>query len=200
MQAEFQRVGWDATFVSAIDGRSRIDIELLLRTGVLSPRNRSLRNPLSAAEIGCYLTHERVWQQILDSGQPYAIVCEDDILVRDPAINLRHLARRLPAGCDLFYLYYMNDSPGLTAPAFDAASDRRVDTVDSYEVYAAWSCGGSQCYLITASGARKVLAWCRPIRFPIDGYLARMSAAGRLGTFAIHPRAIVDARLCSTIG
>jgi GR25 family glycosyltransferase involved in LPS biosynthesis len=200
MEAEFRRVGWEATFVPALDGAQALDRDELLRAGVLSPDNRSLSNPLCQGEIGCYLTHEYVWRLIRRARQPYAIVCEDDILVRDPAIDLARLARKLPPACDLFYLYYMNDSPGLTAPAFDVEQDPRIARVGPYSVYAAWSCGGTQCYLITSQGAEKALACCRPIRHPIDGFLARMSAEGRMTAFAINPMAVRDGRLQSTIG
>jgi glycosyl transferase, family 25 len=200
MEAEFRRVGWEATFVPALDGVRALDVDGLLRDGVLSPDNRSLSNPLCQAEIGCYLTHEYVWRMIRRSGQPYAIICEDDIVVRDPAIDLARLARKLPPACDLFYLYYMNDTPGLTAPAFDIDHDPCVARVGSYSVYPAWSCGGTQCYLITSQGAEKALASCRPIRHPIDGFLARMSFEGRMATFATYPMAVRDGRMQSTIG
>ncbi len=200
MEAEFRRVGWHATFVQAIDGSRTIDLNRLLAEGVLSPNNWSLSQPLCQSEVGCYLTHERVWEHIVQTGRRYAIICEDDVLVRDPPVDLEHLARKLPPRCDLFYLYYMNDTAGLTAPAFDLHGDPQIAKVGSYGVYKAWSCGGTQCYLITAKGARKALGRSRPIRFPIDGYLARMSATGRMSTFAIHPRAVKDAGLYSTIG
>ena len=200
MQAEFHRVGWQVTFVPALDGPEALDLRELLRVGVLSPDNRSFTRPLCHAEVGCYLTHEHIWRTIRRFRQPYAIICEDDILIRDPAINLRRLARNLPPACDLFYLYYMNDIPGLTAPAFDIDLDPQVASIGPYSVYPAWSCGGTQCYLITAQGAEKALASCRPIRHPVDGYLARMSFEGRMVTFAAHPRAVRDRRLESTIG
>jgi GR25 family glycosyltransferase involved in LPS biosynthesis len=200
MEAEFRRVGWQATFVPALDGVQMLDLDSLQRDGVLSPDHRSLSKPLCHAEVGCYLTHEYIWRAIRRAGQPYAIICEDDIIVRDPAIDLESLSRRLPPACDLFYLYYMNDAPGLTAPAFDVKLDPQVGRVGPYAMYAAWSCGGTQCYLITAQGAEKALASSRPIRHPIDGYLARMSFEGRMATFATHPMAVRDGRLQSTIG
>ncbi len=200
MQAEFRRVGWEATFIPAIDGPNTIDIFELLWSGILSPHNRSLQNPLSPAEIGCYLTHEHIWRRIQLAREPYALICEDDIVIRDPAIDLGRLARKLPSSCDLFYFYYMNDAPGLTAPAFDVRNDPRVARVGSYDIYRAWSCGGTQCYLITAQGVEKALASCRPIWHPVDGYLARMSFEGHMMSFATYPMAVMDARLHSTIG
>jgi glycosyl transferase family 25 len=200
MEAEFRRVGWEVTFVPAMDGSNAIDVGELLRIGLLSPDNRSLRNPLSPAEIGCYLTHEHIWRWIQRTEQPYAIICEDDILIRDPTIDLARLVKKLPPSCDLFYFFHLNGAPGLTAPAFNVDTDPRVAKVGPYDIYSAWSCGGTQCYLITAQGVDKALASCRPIRHPVDGYLARMSFEGRMRSFAIHPMAVIDARLQSTIG
>lgn len=34
--------------------------------------------PLSDGEIGCYLSHQKCWQALLDSNQDYALILEDD--------------------------------------------------------------------------------------------------------------------------
>jgi GR25 family glycosyltransferase involved in LPS biosynthesis len=199
MEAEFRRVNWTVNFVPAVDGKQQLDLDVLRNEGVLSPDSWSITKPLSQAEVGTYLTHERVWRRILRKHQPYAIICEDDVLVANPPLDLRRLARKIPPDCDLFYLYYMNDAPGLTAPAFDVESDTRLARVGPYDIYQAWSCGGTQCYLMTANGAAKALTHCWPICHPVDGYLARLSFEGRMSTYAIHPRAVRDAGFPSTI-
>lgn len=43
---------------------------------------RKFRRPLSAGEIGCYLSHRALWQKMLDEQIPLAVILEDDIDVR----------------------------------------------------------------------------------------------------------------------
>jgi GR25 family glycosyltransferase involved in LPS biosynthesis len=39
--------------------------------------------PLSPGEIGCFLSHRRCWQRIIDAGWDYALIVEDDLAL-DP--------------------------------------------------------------------------------------------------------------------
>lgn len=38
---------------------------------------------LTSGEIGCYLSHIRVWQKIVDEQLDYAVVLEDDVILQD---------------------------------------------------------------------------------------------------------------------
>ena len=49
--------------------------------------NRHFRRSLSLGEIGCYLSHRAVWQQIVAQNIAQAIVLEDDVEV-DPQLPL----------------------------------------------------------------------------------------------------------------
>ncbi|MBQ0935179.1 glycosyltransferase family 25 protein [Ideonella paludis] len=42
---------------------------------------RQYHLPLSAGEIGCYVSHLNTWQAIVDSGVPGALVLEDDVVL-----------------------------------------------------------------------------------------------------------------------
>jgi len=200
MEREFSRLGWEPTFVEAVDGPVTHSHEDLLRKQELSPDHHGIFNPLSLTEIGCSLSHEKVWKLIVDRREPYAIVCEDDLRFRDPQINLHALLRVLPEDCDLLYLYYLNTEPdGFTAPAFDAEKSLPVARFDSYQIFSAWSCGGAQFYLITARGASRALSFTRPIKFPVDGYLGRLGYEQRLKLYALHPLAAETGLFQSTI-
>ncbi len=64
---------WDA-----VDGR------LLSDASVADVYRKGLHRPhypfeLTRGEIGCFLSHRSVWQQIIDAGLPGALVLEDDI-------------------------------------------------------------------------------------------------------------------------
>lgn len=64
--------------VEAVDGRALSDAD---RAAVTAPHLTDPRYPfaLLPGEIGCFLSHRRVWQTLLASDAPYAFVAEDDI-------------------------------------------------------------------------------------------------------------------------
>lgn len=97
---------WDA-----VDGR------LLSEASVADVYRRALHRPhypfkLTRGEIGCFLSHRSVWQQIVDSGLPGALVLEDDIDLLDgfaeafrfgvehapPCSYVQFQTRNIPAG------------------------------------------------------------------------------------------------------
>lgn len=43
----------------------------------------SYHKHMTSGEIGCYLSHVRVWQKIVDEQLDYAVVLEDDIILQD---------------------------------------------------------------------------------------------------------------------
>ncbi len=72
----------NAQVISAIDGR-KLSIEkraAVTREIHLQP---AYPFPLSAAEIGCFLSHRKCWQKIVEGKLPFAFIAEDDLIV-DP--------------------------------------------------------------------------------------------------------------------
>jgi glycosyl transferase family 25 len=75
--AELGRNKLQGTFIEAIDGRY-LDAENLKKRGVVAddPQYRKLRR----GEIGCYLSHLKCWDLILQSKKSYGLVLEDDVV------------------------------------------------------------------------------------------------------------------------
>ena len=68
----------DLVRVSAVDGDRLPEHE----QAQWRAHNR-IWSPMSAREIGCFLSHRNTWTMIVESGQPWAFVCEDDIHVSE---------------------------------------------------------------------------------------------------------------------
>lgn len=80
-----------ARVIEAVDGRQMTEAEI---SAVFSPR--SLHYPpypfsITAGEIGCFLSHRRVWRMIVESGLRAGLVLEDDVEI-DPDAFDRALA------------------------------------------------------------------------------------------------------------
>ncbi len=82
LSAGLSRVGLKFERISAVDGR------LLDETQILEHYSPSLNRkkyfvPLTKSEIGCYLSHLKTYKKITSENIDFAIILEDDILVKD---------------------------------------------------------------------------------------------------------------------
>ena len=74
----------DVTIVDAVVGRDIVDKNVIpTRPGDLHTPQYPF--PLTATEIGCFLSHRACWQRIIDSGDDYGMIAEDDMAF-DPVL------------------------------------------------------------------------------------------------------------------
>lgn len=187
MQRQFERLGWPAEFVDTVDGRD-LDMTQQANGALVHPDNEGLNGHMTPGEIGCALSHAEAWRAFSHTGARYGLVCEDDIVLPE-ALDLWALLRWMPGDVDLVYLHFINDQhQGQMDPAFDTARDAPVGRAGGYAIYDAWSCGGTACYMVSQRAARTLLAHTRPLRYPSDGLLARLTARGVLQAYALWPK------------
>ncbi len=150
--------------VSAIDG------------GVLSPQalrqhycpqlnRQQLHRTLSPGEIACYLSHRKVWQQILDEGLDCALVLEDDARVLPGGPAAIAALAQTASHWDVIKLFVgPNAKPVVArhplAPGFDLALTTKIPT-------------STAAQLVSNAGARKLLAMSERFGRPIDWDIRR---------------------------
>jgi len=80
--SELKHLGIPFTRFEAVDGRALSDDEL---TQSYDPdaNLRRARHPLVGPEIGCYLSHVQLWNQIAAGDEPGGIILEDDFAAAD---------------------------------------------------------------------------------------------------------------------
>lgn len=76
-----------ATVIEAVDGRALPDTELEAVYSQQSLHAPRYPFPLSAGEIGCFLSHRKVWQAIADSGLEAGLIIEDDVEIDAPVFS-----------------------------------------------------------------------------------------------------------------
>jgi len=74
---QFEQIGLAFERISAIYGPDLTEQELLSHYSAVKNR-KVYHKQLNAGEIGCYLSHRKVWQAIVDQSLDFAIVLEDD--------------------------------------------------------------------------------------------------------------------------
>lgn len=73
----------EAQVVKAVNGRDVVARNAMsLRPGDLHAPSYPFR--LSPGEVGCFLSHRRCWQRIVDSDWEYALIVEDDLALDPP--------------------------------------------------------------------------------------------------------------------
>ncbi|XP_055314673.1 glycosyltransferase 25 family member [Sitodiplosis mosellana] len=169
MERSFKEIGLDVEHVVAADGQiltqeylEEIGVKYL--PGYADPfQNR----PMTKGEIGCFLSHYRVWEQQVARELNEVLVLEDDIrfepYFKQRALHLMDEARQI-GGWDLIYfgrkrLVKKNEN-------WVEGSDHLVHASYSY-----WTLG----YALSLEGAKKLLA-AKPLEnlLPVDEFLPIM--------------------------
>ncbi|MFC3069547.1 glycosyltransferase family 25 protein [Phenylobacterium soli] len=191
--AQLRRVGLTPTFVEAVDGR-KLPAEEIARLVDAPGRLRRAPKPLSAAEVGCYLSHWNVLERMLAEGHSQALVMEDDLLAGEelPAVLDGIADKVLPP----YEMIKLGISEPLTKdftailPLTEASALVRHHNVVNSNL----------AYVITAEGARRFMSYGRPIRYPVDVAMNRSWRHG-LDILAVRPWPVLpNPAFNSTIG
>jgi len=132
---------------------------------------------LTPGMIGCYLSHYAVYENIRDSGVPYAIIFEDDATI-DPLIYKKIVKSiveedgTFPLDWDIILLGHICHKCKEATPHYK---------VPKYF----WGLHG---YIISQKGVETMLRNQEPaISMQIDHYMSELSQNGLLDIYSIHP-------------
>ena len=76
---------------------------------------KSYRRQLSSAEIGCYMSHLKAWQAIVDRELPCALVIEDDLIIDDELNVFIQKLSRSTTDWDIVKFYCRKSNPVITS-------------------------------------------------------------------------------------
>jgi glycosyl transferase family 25 len=176
VRRQFYRAGLRPIYHEATDGTglSRDEIDSLYSADL----NRSqYHRPLSTGEIGCYASHLAVWKQFLDSGQGAIAIFEDDIDIDEDLAYVLDAIGRAPVEGDLVKLIGRPRENILVRmplmPGRDLVRYRRVPSLTG-------------AYVLTRSGAQKLVAHRQPFGRPVDVDIRYWWECG-LQVLGIHP-------------
>jgi glycosyl transferase family 25 len=122
--------------------------------------------------IGASLSHIAAWEKLLASSAPAMIVFEDDIELKPGLTDrLTQVISQLPAEWDVVQFENTNFGNGVHGCKPDPAMA---------PWYNCTSLMGAHAYMISRSGAKKLLEKAYPIEMHIDAYMAFMSRMGHI--------------------
>lgn len=125
---------------------------------------RQFHKPLSNGERGCYASHLRAWQMLLDSRHEALVVLEDDVRLEPGFATAIEAIAALPANWDMIKLIGHLDArrgqdkqhrPRALCPGIELVDYKRVPSLTAG-------------YVISRAGAAKLLASRIPFGRPID--------------------------------
>lgn len=155
MEAQLAALGIRPIRIPAVDGKAS-------ETRRLSQAASYAQ--LTPGEIGCFESHRRAWQKIVDKNLPAALVLEDDVAVSSDFATLPFSIDILKQ-VDLVKLDYDTTRPTLYGQhSIELAEGRKLVRLLCSEP----SCG---CYLLTNTAARTLLKKTRNYMLPVDTML-----------------------------
>jgi len=164
-------------FVEAVDGRDLSPEELAERY-----RRREsfavLGRELAPGEVGCSLSHLKLYRKLLDEGLEEVVVLEDDAVVSPAFLDVVHHRDALPDDWEVVLLY-RSRGPASCWGARPLGRQHRC-------VRLACNAYGSLAYLLRPSGARKLIAYNDPVRVAADHVTSGLVRIG-LRIYAIDP-------------
>lgn len=161
MQSEIARVDIPYTRIEAVYGpelREPIQEFDEKRFNVLTGKAKNLR------EVGCYLSHIKVFQAFLASSEPYALVLEDDVNLPNEFSKLLHQAIEHQQHWDLLRLSSSRSGAFIPIAPLDGSHQLAYNTKVLKNTGA---------YLISRHGAERCLSKLLPMCLPYDVALDR---------------------------
>jgi glycosyl transferase family 25 len=121
---------------------------------------KSYRRPLSHAEVGCYMSHIKAWQTIVDRQLACALVIEDDLIIDAELKSFIENLNQTTKDWDIVKFYCRKKDPKIVSRTaigsrHDLCRFKKIPT-------------GHLAQLITLEGAKKLLSARQPFGRPAD--------------------------------
>jgi glycosyl transferase family 25 len=114
---------------------------------------------LSAGEIGCYLSHLRFWETVVERGLDHAILLEDDVIVRPELLRVAGEIAELDLPFDAVRLSALEPVRGIPVAMLSGGTRLVLPNKNP---------SGAQGYLVSLAGAKRLLARLAVPRQPVD--------------------------------
>ena len=143
------------------------------------------------AELGCYSSHYKVWEEFVASGADQVIVMEDDIVV-DWLVMARLSRQNLSEfGIDILRMF-------ATHPFHNVVASYRFLSAHCHLLRSTGQILGMQCYLLTRRGAQALLSLGKVIERPVD-YLIAQSWEHDVPNYCLFPFPVLERSVRTSI-
>jgi glycosyl transferase family 25 len=157
ISAQLQRLGLPWERLQAVDARALTPAQQAQLDGV-GYRRRHGMEPIPG-ELGCYLSHVEAMRRFLASEASFALILEDDVLLRD---SLPAVLRGLTDHADRWDMVKLSAvHSGTPQPYLEVAEGHQLAVMLT-------KCTGSSAYVLNRHAAQAYLAGLLPMQLPFD--------------------------------
>ncbi len=166
---QLQRMNLAYEIVEAIDGNDISDNEMAVTyKDVIFYRGFLHSRYLEKGEIGCLLSHLKVFRKIVENDIAFACILEDDVILEKDFPGILDLNVHSDKNWDILLIGHL--------PKYENKKTCYVDCViDEFSYYENYFMGipiehpkGTHAYIIKKETAKKILDYAYPIRMPAD--------------------------------
>jgi len=169
---EFQGAGLRFERMPAVDGRMLAPDEMKANVTALG------RHLLTPGMIGCFLSHRRCWAECAASGEPLMVFEDDAVLMPEFRSRLAAALNDLPVDWDVLLLgaFGCVHPSGVYGPygifklfGWVGGGTRKTRKLPGDGgLHVPWRPYGTHAYLLSPSGARKLLETCPRANYHVD--------------------------------
>lgn len=184
MEDQLRKLELNYEIIPAIDGKLLSENDLVFYSKTIALRD--FGRELTPGELGCANSHIKLWHSIVDHNYDEVLILEDDIHIgRDLVDILRH-RDKLPSD----YQHINFSTKAKQRPIGDFVFDIFRASNHIERAYS------TEAYLLTNSGARKLLDLVYPLYMPIDNFIS----IADIVSYGIYPKVAVSGNFSSGIG
>lgn len=172
------KLGLSFEFIDAVDGRN---FDVMSHPLYNAPKRlRCFGKNLTGGDLGCILSHKKIYKRMVDNNISHALILEDDVLLRDDFLPV--LDKILLSNISYDAIRFFG------SPKLERLKMRPILPLDNTHMLTRHSGmpGGSHATLMTFSGAQKMLQHLNHIHLPIDAILGR-SWVTKINWYTVRP-------------
>ena len=187
MQQQFASLNLSYRIIDASDGKklSREELQKYSKRHALKAKRREL----STGEIGCALTHAKIYQQMLDENLEEVLILEDDIVITQDLLHVLLQRRNFPPEWEA--VNFANTWAQAIPLGEPVCKNYRICRFKGIA-------NRTSAYLINRQGAKKLIEHVYPIRLPADDLVGLTQMTG-LRLYGITPSVVALADFKSDI-
>jgi len=185
---DLARIGVDASVWRAVDGLKPIKYEPGEAVARFQPKFYAIHGrPLFRGEIGCYLSHWRLWKHaFVEKGFERIVVLEDDAIF--DAARFKEALTNI-AKLDQAFEYIKLEQDYFSPNKARVNAKGPALAKDGCALYTpgGWHMSGAYCYALSRRGFEKLAPALTPIKEPIDKVAMFNYRKTALRTWLAHP-------------
>ncbi|HHQ4444577.1 TPA: glycosyltransferase family 25 protein [Aeromonas veronii] len=187
------QLGLNFEFFYGVDGSSLTENELNIVDQKFCQEN--FGHTMNKSEIGCAMSHIKIYEKIVSEKIPHALILEDDAYLLSCVPDILSSIMNKPR-FDMLYLFH---GKAKRWPIWHKLPhDYRLVRYRSPSKKSKRCIIGAVAYILSISGAKKLLNHTYPIRMPAD-YLTGLIQKNDLIAYGVEPNCVDTGHLDTTI-